>query len=181
MARKANPNSTLNKPLPGKSGMDGGDTTLAAGSTPLMRAARSGDSASMLLLLAAGADPKLTTRDGSDALMFAGGVGYRDKSTTGTDAEALEALKVAIAAGLDLNAANTRGETALHGAAARGADIIVQYLVDHGAKVNEKTKQGLTSLDYAFGRNVTIQLPVPHDSTVALIRKLGGVEGKESK
>jgi ankyrin repeat protein len=181
MARKATPNSTLNKPLPGKSGMDGGDTTLGAGSTPLMRAARSGDSASMLLLLAAGADPKLTTRDGSDALMFAGGVGYRDKSTTGTDAEALEALKVAIAAGLDLNAANTRGETALHGAAARGADIIVQYLVDHGAKVNEKTKQGLTSLDYAFGRNVTIQLPVPHDSTVALIRKLGGVEGKESK
>jgi len=181
LAHKANPNSALNKPLPGKSGMDGGDTTLGAGSTPLMRAARSGDSASMRLLLAAGADPKLTTRDGSDALMFAGGVGYRDKSTTGTEAEAVEALKVAMAAGLDVNAANTRGEMALHGAAARGADLIVQFLMDHGAKVNEKTKQGLTPLDYAFGRNVTIQLPVPHDSTVALIRKLGGVEGKESK
>jgi len=181
LSRKANPNSALNKALPGKSGMDGGDTTLGAGATPFMRAARSGDSASMKLLLAAGADPKLTTRDGSDALMFAGGIGYRDKSTTGTEEEALEALKVAIAAGMDLNAANSKGEMAIHGAAARGADLLVQYLVDHGARVNEKTKQGLTPLDYAFGRNVTIQLPVPHDSTVALIRKLGGVEGKEPK
>src|SRR5678815_57198 len=51
LARKANPNSALNKALPGKSGMDGGDTTLGAGATPFMRAARSGDSATMKLSL----------------------------------------------------------------------------------------------------------------------------------
>jgi hypothetical protein len=34
-------------------------------------------------------------------------------------------------------------------------------------------------LDYALGKSVTSQLPVPHDSTVALIRKLGGREGRE--
>jgi ankyrin repeat protein len=181
LAKKPDVNAALNKVLPGKSGMDGGDTTLGAGTTALMRAARSGDAPAMRLLLAAGADPKLMTREGNNALMFAAGIGYRDKNTTGTEAEALEALKVALDAGLDVNQANPKGEISLHGAASRGADTIVQFLIDHGARLNEKTKQGLTPLDYALGRNVVIQLPVPHDSTVALIRKVGGVEGKDLK
>ena len=144
-----------------------------------MRAARSGDAAVMRLLLEKGADPKLTTKDGSTALMFAAGVGYRDKFTRGTEAEALECLKVAVETGLDLSQTNIRGETALHGAANRGSDSIVQYLVDHGAKLDAKTKQGFTPLDIAMGKNSIAALPVPHDSTVALIRKLGGLEGKD--
>ena len=40
----------LTKPLPGRSGMDSGDTTLNAGSTALMRAARSADSVAMISL-----------------------------------------------------------------------------------------------------------------------------------
>jgi ankyrin repeat protein len=179
LAHKANPNSALSKALPGKSGMDSGDTTLGAGATPLMRAARSGDAAAMRLLLAAGADPKLVTRDGTNALMFAGGVGYRDKNTKGSDSEALEALKVAIEAGLDLNEANSKGEMAIHGAALRGADMIVQFLVDKGAKLNAKTRQGFTPLDIAMGKSIVAQLPVPKESTVALLRKLGGLEGKD--
>jgi ankyrin repeat protein len=90
LARKPNVNATLNKVLPGKSGMDGGDTTLGAGTTPLMRAARSGDAAAMRLLLEAGADPKLETREGNNALMFAAGVGYRDKNTTAQKAKPLK-------------------------------------------------------------------------------------------
>ena len=113
--------------------------------------------------------------------MFAAGVGYRDKNTRGSESEALEALKVSIDAGLDLNQANSRGETALHGAASRGADRIVQFLVDHGADLNVKTKQGYTPLDVAMGKAVVGQLPVPHDSTVALLRKLGGVESQPAK
>jgi len=179
LAHTADPNAALNKPLPGKSGMDSGDTTLGAGTTPLMRAARSGDAASMRLLLAAGADPKLVTRDGSNALMFAAGVGYRDKNTKGTESEALEALKVAIGAGLDLNEANSKGEMAIHGAALRGGDTIVQFLIDNGAKLNAKTKQGFTPLDVALGKSIVGQLPVPKDTTVALLRKLGGLEGKD--
>jgi uncharacterized protein len=179
LEHKADPNAALNKPLPGKSGMDSGDTTLGAGATPLMRAARSGDAPSMRLLLAAGADPKLATRDGSNALMFAAGVGYRDKNTRGTESEALEALKVAIGAGLDLNEANSKGEMAIHGATLRGADSIVQFLVDNGAKLNAKTKQGFTPLDVAMGKSIVGQLPVPRESTVALVRKLGGLEGKD--
>jgi ankyrin repeat protein len=177
LARGAKLDSGLTKPLPGRSGMDSGDTSLNAGATPLMRAARSGDAAAMRLLLQKGADPKLTTADGNNALMFAAGVGYRDKYTRGSDAEALEGLKVMVEAGGDIRVTNKRGETALHGAAFRGADMIVQYLAEHGADVNAKSKTGSTPLDAAIGKN-GIGLPVPHDSTIALLRKLGGVEGK---
>jgi len=181
LARGAKVDAALTKPLPGRSGMDSGDTALGPGSTPLMRAARAGDAEMMRLLLANGADPKLTTRDGNNALLFAAGIGYRDKNTKGTESGAVEAIKVAVEAGLDLKVENPRGETALHGAAGRGSDMIVQLLVDRGAALNTKTKQGFSPVDYALGKNVTLQLPVPHDSTVALLKKLGGLEGKDIK
>ena len=38
-------------------------------------------------------------------------------------------------------------------------------------------KQGFTPLDMAMGKSVTAQLPVPHESTVALLKKLGAKEG----
>lgn len=173
----AKTDAALTRPLPGRSGMDAGDTTLGAGSTPLMRAARAGDHEVMRLLLAKGADPKLTTRDGNDALMLAAGIGYRDKNTHGSEGDALEAVKVAIAAGLDIHAKNKRGETPLHGAAFRGADSIVQFLIGQGADINVVSNQGYTPLDEAMGKSVVGQLPVPHESTVALLRKAGGKEG----
>lgn len=177
LAHGANPNTRLIKNLPGKSGMDSGDTTLDEGTTPLMRAARSGDAPVMRILLQSGADPKLATKEGNTALLFAAGVGYRDKNTRGTEAEAVEAVQVCLDRGMDINQKNSREETALHGAAGRGADAIVQFLVEHGAKLDAKSKQGFTPLDYALGKNVLAQLPVPHDSTAALIKKLGGTEG----
>ena len=166
----------LTKPLPGRSGMDSGDTTLDEGTTPLMRAARSGDAAAMRVLLKAGADPKLATKEGNTALMFAAGVGYRDKNTKGTEAEALESLTLCVELGMDINQKNAKGETALHGAASRGADTIVKYLVEKGAKLDAKTGRGFTPLDVAMGKD-QFSLPVPHDSTVALIKQLGGPEG----
>ena len=177
----ANSNAQLIRNLPGKSGMDSGDITLDAGATPLMRAARAGDHAAMRILLQHGADPKLTTKEGNTALLFAAGVGYRDKNTRGSEADALEGLKLLVGLGFDWNQVNDKSETALHGAAGRGADSLVEYLVKNGAKLDAKTKTGLTPLDYAMGKNVTTQLPVPHDGTVALIRKLGGMEGEGKK
>jgi ankyrin repeat protein len=52
----------------------------------------------------------------------------------------------------------------------------VQYLVEHGADVNAKSKRGYTPLDAALGKG-GIQLPVPHDTTIALLKKLGAQEG----
>ena len=181
LARGANVNLALTANLPGRSGMDSGDTTLTVGTTPLMRAARAGDTAVIRLLLESGADATLTTKDGNTALMFAAGVGYRDKNTRGNERDALEAVKIFVDAGLDVHQANTRGETALHGAADRGADTIAQFLVDRGAGLNVKSKQGFTPLDVALGKASLAQLPVPKPTTVSLLRTLGGLEGKDVK
>lgn len=177
LAHHANVDAKLTHPLPGRSGMDFGDVSLDEGTTPFMRAARSGDADTMRLLLAAGADPKLITKDGNNALLFAAGIGYRDKQTQGTESQALEAVKICMDQGLDINLTNGKGETALHGAANRGSDLLVKFLVEHGAKLDARSKTGLTPLDFAMGKNVFGQLPVPHDSTVALLRSLGGAEG----
>jgi ankyrin repeat protein len=179
--RGGNLNATLTAFLPGRSGMDFGDTTLGPGTTPLMRAARAGDTAAMRMLLDKGADPKLTTKDGNTAFMFAAGVGYRDKNTRGSEPNALEAVKMLLANGIDVRQKNSRDETALHGAADRGADTIVQFLVDRGAELNVKSKQGFTPLDVAMGKSSLLQLPVPKPSTVALLKKLGALEAKDMK
>jgi ankyrin repeat protein len=167
----------LTRPLTVRSGMDFGDNTLGAGATPLMRAARAGDHQVIRLLLEKGANAKAVTKQGNNALMFAGGIGYRDKNTRGAESDALESVKVLMAAGLDLNQTNTTGENVLHGAALRGADTIVQFLIDQGMDVNATSKQGYTPLDVALGKTVVQQLPVPQESTVALLKKLGGTEG----
>ena len=57
-----------------------------------------------------------------------------------------------LARGADVNAANDLGETALHGAAQRGADKVVQFLADHGATLDAKNRRGRTPLDEAIGQ-----------------------------
>ena len=41
---------------------------------------------------------------------------------------------------------------ALMGAAGRGANEVVQFLVDHGAKLDVKVRGGMTAVDMALGR-----------------------------
>lgn len=175
----ANPSMPLKGRLPGRSGMDGGDTTLGDGTTPLMRAARAGDAPVMRLLIAKGADPKTTTKEGNNAFLLAAGIGYRDKNTSGTEAQALEAVKLAVSIGADVNQGNGRDDTALIGAAGRGADSIIEYLVKQGAKVDAQSKANWTALDIAMGKNSFGALPVPHDSSVELLKKLGAHESKD--
>jgi ankyrin repeat protein len=144
-----------------------------------MRAARSGDIELMKLLLDHGADPKLANKDGVTALSVASGIGYTD-SNRGTEPQALEAVKLCVSLGLDVNAATDKGETAMHGAARRGANTIIQYLSDKGASVSATNKQGLTPLDLAMGKGggAAGRQP-PKEVTAALIQKLGGTAGVE--
>jgi ankyrin repeat protein len=61
--------------------------------------------------------------------------------------------------------------TALHAAALKGINIVVQYLVEHGARLDAKTSVGWTPLmiaDSVFAAN----LERIHPETAALIRKL---------
>jgi ankyrin repeat protein len=60
---------------------------------------------------------------------------------------ALEAVTIAAELGVDVNAANANGDTALHGATARGLESVVKYLVGRGANVAVKNKAGLTPLE----------------------------------
>ena len=131
----------------------------------------------MRLLLKKGADPNLTTRDGNTALVFAAGVGYRDKNTRGTESQALEAVKLTVSLGMEstMQITGARRRCTARRSEAPTPSFSFWWTM---ARNPTRKRSGITPLDFAMGKNVVAQLPVPHDSTVALIRKLGGVEGK---
>ena len=190
LAHGANVNAQLKKIQPYRTKLDrGDDTMLGAGTTPMLRAAKAGDAESIQALLAKGADPKLPTKSGITPLMAAAGLGTKEEDTTArkkTEAEAIASIKLCLEAGVDVNAGDNAGDTALHGAAQKGWDQVVQFLIDHGAKLDVKDKKGRTPLDAANGlmgnggfdgtrRDV-------HESTVALLTKLMAVpEAKASQ
>ncbi len=179
---KANVNAQLTAPAPiEKHAQDMGDKSMGAGTTPFTRAARSADVELMHYLLDHGADPKLVGKDNQTALMVASGVAWTDH-IKGTEPEALEAVKLCISLGLDVNAATDKGETALHGAAHRGSDLIAKYLIDNGANVKARNKRGFTALDLAMGKGGYNGGPGPvHETTAAIIRQAGGENGQEVK
>jgi ankyrin repeat protein len=155
LARGANPNARLAAPLLQRH-HTAGDRALGDGSTPFMRAAKSGDVAVMRLLVAAGADPLLKQPNQTNALMLAAGLGWRDGSPAapsydqGSEQEAIEAITFCMQAGIDINATTNTGETALHAAiSGRGSETIVRFLVESGASLTAKNKQGRTPLEVA--------------------------------
>src|SRR5262249_39956146 len=86
--------------------------------------------------------------------------------------EYLEAAKLCLEKGADVNAVNKQGFTAMHGAANRGFDKMVQLLADHAAKLDVKDSQGRTPMMYAEGVFLAVQPPVRKPSTIALLEKL---------
>jgi ankyrin repeat protein len=156
-----------------------GDPTLAAGATPFMRAAKSGDTTVMRLLLEHGADPLSVQENHTNALILAAGFGWRDGDNNlntkdqGTQAEAIQAIKMCLELGLDIQSANDAGTTVLHGAAMRGdTEQIVRFLVQNGARVEAKNKQGKTALDVALERKGQDGADAVIPGTANLLREL---------
>ena len=58
----------------------------------------------------------------------------------------------------DVNAVNSMGLTALHGAANRGSDDIIELLAQQGARLDVKDKEGRTPLTWAEGVFLATQL-----------------------
>ncbi len=182
LERGADPNVQLERQAPYRAKLDrGNDTVLGPGTTPLMRAAKAGDIPAMRLLLEYGADPTLATNRGVDALMLAAGVGTAEQDTAGrykTEAQAIEAIDILLGLGLDINAADSRGRTPVHGAAMQGYDEVIAALAERGADLDAADSNGFTPLDTALGLaggfGFSGQEGVVREDTAAVLRSLMG-------
>lgn len=176
LAHGANPNAALKSPTLTRAHTPG-EPSLGEGATPLMRAAKNGDTAAIRALMARGADASLKQKNGTTALMLAAGLGRGTgvfAKDYATEAELLTAVTFLVESGVDVNAANEAGQSALH-IAAQASDGIVKYLAEHGANLMAQDKQGRTALDVAMGKGVRARIggeSTVRESTAALLRQL---------
>jgi ankyrin repeat protein len=153
-----------------------GTVTIPALATPLYRAVKSGDLVTMKMLLAKGAKATTAIKDGSTALMLAvsGGPARAQEEEVvdlGARADPIDVIKTLIDAGADVNQTNEQQMTAVHLAAQKQADKIIEYLASRGAKLDVKNKAGKTPFDLA-GK--------PDSKTALLIKKLMGDSASKS-
>lgn len=145
------------------------------GQTPFLRAALAGDIEVMKLLLEHHADPNIATFNGTTPLMAAAGVNWTVAQTYDEGPEKLlEAVKLAASLGNDVNAVNSMGLTALHGAANRGSNDIIRFLVEKGARLDVADKQGRTAMTWAQGVFLATHPPESKPQTIALLKQLQG-------
>ena len=154
------------------------------GATPFLLAARTKDVELMRLLADLGADPLLTNEDGTTPLMVAAGIGTSSPlEDPGTEPEVLEAVKLALKLGGDVNAVDKKGETAMHGAAYKHVPSVVRFLAENGAKVevwNHQNDRGWTPLKIVEG--IPIAMNVAGDeATRIVISELLDAAAKSSK
>jgi len=125
------------------------------GVTPFWLAAWAADPAAMRLLVDNGADPKMANPQGTTPLMAAAGVIRQAGGPNVSQERALEAVKLCVELGNDVNAVSSAfGDTALHGAAYRGihgGEKIAEFLIEKGARVNVKNKRDWTPYMLAEG------------------------------
>jgi ankyrin repeat protein len=138
----------------------GGDTILAQGATPLLRAARAGDADFVALLLEHGALVDLPSKEGVTPLMAAAGVEYGLRVTRGrnrTEEGVLATLKLLVDAGADVDAhmvrepkgrvfvnASQRAQGASYDR--RGRQVPSPYAVPHYTAMHGAAMHGLNSV-----------------------------------
>ena len=156
------------------------------GATAFWRAAQSGDVALMKLLVEHGADPKIASAHKVTPLAVASGIGWVEGITfEWSPEENLEAVKMCLDLGIDPNAVDDEGRTALHGAAHKGRNDVIKLLVDRGGNLEAHdvgsrdtvngSMKGMTwiPLHYAEGLvRVGVQSAIAHPETAAYIKQL---------
>jgi len=150
----------------------GCDLMLVTGTTPLLRAAKTFDTAAIELLIEHDANVDLPNDGGVTPVMAAAGVGSVECDARGygpgiphylaaeSEEKSVAALKLLLDAGANIHArtlsgragARSPGRTALFGAAFWGWNDVVDYLVERGAKIGVAERGGLTPVDAAMGR-----------------------------
>jgi ankyrin repeat protein len=150
------------------------------GGTPFLRAAWNGDIEIMRLLLERGADPSVVTDKNETALLLLSGAGWPlGQGYIRSDDEIEAALDLLVEdLGQDVNAATSEGITPLMCAVFKGTNSVVQYLADHGAKLDAKDAKGRTLLTWAAGVAANEgQPPRPQPETEKLVRQLMAKQG----
>lgn len=158
-----------------------------SGATPFIRAAQSGDTELMQLLLEHGADPHARTDYGDTALSAAAGIGWVEGVTyEWSRPENLEAIRMLLDLGVDPNTQNNDGRTPLMGAAMKGRLDVVEALVaagaeletrDFGSRDTDKSRSLLAghtwqAIDYADGLvRVGVQSAVTHPEVAMWLRE----------
>ena len=178
LAQGADPDAPVRRGSPGR--RNSPDYVLehdVVGATAFWLAARFAEPGIMRALAERGADPSVVMADGATPLMAATGARRRtEPGLAANPAEeerlVLEAARVAIEAGVDVNAVDATGTTALHTAARRRLDTVVRLLANSGANLNAKNEAGQTPLTVAAGRGGDL------NSTVELLRLLGATAGE---
>ena len=172
LAHGADVNARMTARPPTKGTYDGNFMSLV-GATPLFLAVKASDTALMRLLLDHGADVRLGNDDNTTPLLVAAGIGFLEGQVLAEEAHALEAVAMLVERGESVAQTNDMDETALHGAAYRGANSIVTYLVERGARLDAADDKGLLPVTVAdgFRRRGGFQA---HDHTAALLRELMG-------
>jgi ankyrin repeat protein len=159
LAHGANANAPLQTWTPTRRSSD--DWNFApelVGATPFWLAARFAEPAVMTMLLEHGADPMFVHHgermvegrgeafqrrlDTTTALMAATGIGggkaWVPLPAKDRQAATLAAVKICVERGIDVNAINNDGRTALDGAVTLKYESVIAYLKEHGAKAGGK-------------------------------------------
>ena len=205
LAHGANPNARLTKGTPARRAYgDFAFNKAWISETPFLLALELGQLNIARALAAGGADTRATMQDGTTPLMVATrrgearfvnvpqDVGQRPITGTPDERERLtvEGVKLVLDLGkADVNAANDAGDTALHIAAAKRANTVIQFLVASGAKLDVKDNKGLTPLALVMMGNplkstngIVLDLlaqdaaAVRDKTTADLLRKLGATQ-----
>jgi ankyrin repeat protein len=178
----ANPNARILKgtKLTGNIAPGGGVVEVGLlGATPFLLAAAAGDIATMRTLMAKGADPKLGTNDGVTPLLAAAGVGRNGRLVRSKEEQkqSIAVIQMMLDLGADINASNQDGLTPVHGAAFSGANDVVTFLAEKGARLDPKDRYGQTPLSRTEADPnglIDNHWRVGHRDTAELLRKLGG-------
>jgi ankyrin repeat protein len=179
LAHGANPNPRITKTLMtfGTTvGLHGAGAPSMVDATPYLLAALSADVNLMRMLLAAGADPKLPARGNTTPLIAAAGGTWDAFRSEEEKAQALEAVKLVVELGANVNEPNVVGQTPMHAAAYTGATAVVQFLAEQGAKANVRSKTSETPWTMAKGISpisMNNAFYANHEETAAVLVKLG--------
>lgn len=202
LARGADVNAEMKYPPP-RLRLDSLPWLNLTGATPFMLASASLDYSGMEMLLEHGANPLTKTEVNHDVfqkqtkayaddnqilgngtpLMVAAGLGKKNDFTPQEERAAIAAVKRLVELGADVNEATATGWTPLHAAAFLGADNLIRFLVENGARVNVKNGCGRTPYSLAEGSSVAglLDRTIPRQSTMKTLLSLGADESRAGK